>query len=113
MTDAPKTAQEVAMQLAMDRIPFAGIALWPNKNRREGRNDAHFAGRVRLSTVKLQAVIDQAIAEGKVEIELWANVWDNAQSGTMRENGPVLSGNCRNLVEAQAEEAAPAEATVG
>ncbi len=97
---------------AAERAVPVRIALWPNGNRREGKNDAQFTGRVTISVLALGEMIAKAIADGRPEIELFADVWHNEPS-TSSTGGerPTLSGKARNEVTPRgpAQESVPGE----
>lgn len=102
--DINQQTLEALAQAQIERTPMARFAFWVNNRRRPDKNDAHFTGRVQISTVKVAEVLADALQAGKTEIELWADLWQNEPRN---ENSPVLSGKARTLVAAKQE--TPAE----
>lgn len=95
--------RDALAERALERTPLAQVSLWPNRNMREGKRDAQFTGRLKISTVLMAEVLAKALAEGKSEVECWLDVWHNAPSvGKSGGDRPVLSGRARSFVEPRA-----------
>ena len=113
MSEMNQKIKDALAQAQVEQLPYVRFAFWTNKNRREGRNDAQFSGRVQVSTVRCIELLANALAEGKTEIELWANLWQNTPDAA-RPDSPVMSGTSRKIVVPVAEtEAAASEAAAG
>ncbi len=85
---------------AIERQPLLKIDLWPNRNQREGKRDADFTGRGRMSTVQLAEKLAAALANGEESVEVWIDMWHNEPSvGKSGGERPILSGRARNFVE--------------
>lgn len=95
-------AQKLAQQ-ALERMPFAKLAFWPNRNKREGKRDADLSGQITISTVEGAELFAKALAEGKTTVSFWADMWVNEPSVNAAGNDrPSLSGRARNVVEDRA-----------
>lgn len=99
---------EQLAEQALERSPLARISLWPNRKRREGKNDSHFTGKLQLNTVQLAEVLAEALANGEETVECWFDMWHNDNPGVGKSGGerPTLSGRARNFVEQQEGDAA-------
>jgi hypothetical protein len=94
-----EVAQKLAAQ-ALERMPFAKLAFWPNRNKREGKRDADLSGQITISTVEGAELFAKALAEGKTTVSFWADMWVNEASVKAAGNDrPTLSGRARNVVE--------------
>jgi hypothetical protein len=101
--------KDAVVAAAKERAVPVRFSFWPNGHRREGKNDAQFTGRVTINTLVVGELLAQAIADGKPEVEFWADLWHNEPSQTAGgTDRPTLSGKARNLVADKA--AAPADA---
>lgn len=97
MSEMNQKIRDALAQARIEQLPYVRFAFWANKNRRDGRNDAQFSGRVQVSTVRCIELLAEALKEGKTEIELWANLWQNTPN-ELKPDAPVMSGASRKLV---------------
>ncbi len=90
-----EVAQKIATE-ALKRKPLAEFAFWPNEDRDDSNNYAHYKGELKISTVKLAAMLAEALENGEAEVRFFADLWQNEPKEGV--NRPALSGNSRNRI---------------
>lgn len=88
----PSAIRDKLLAGAVKAQPGLYLSLFVNTNRREGKNDPQFTGRVDLQVARLQEEIATALAKGHSNIQMYLDVWAND------DGGPVMSGRARNVV---------------
>ncbi len=90
---------EVAQKLAakaLESIPAIRFSFWENEDRTKDNNYAHYKGEVEISTVKLAAMLAEALEQGKTSVRMFGDL----RKSTPREgvNRPALFGNARKVI---------------
>lgn len=88
----PSAIRDQLLARAVRAQPCAYLSLFVNTQRREGKNDPQFTGRMDIQVARLQEEIAIAIAKGHTNIQVYTDVWTND------DGGPVMTGRARNVV---------------
>lgn len=80
----------------LERTPVVDFAFWPNPRQREGKRDPQYTGSLKISTLKVAEMLAAALEEGKAEVTLFADLWQN--EAVVGKDRPKFSGRANTQV---------------